>query len=286
MESESKNERKNRRNKKSNSKANKKYKGTLIVIGGSEDKEKEMAILKLIAEKTGKAKLIIATLASQIPDEIWHDYKVVFNKMGIKNLEHFNIDQHEEALEPETAAIFKNARSVFFTGGDQLKITSKIGGTPVMDEIIKIYHSGGIIAGTSAGAAVMGKTMLIGARGMESHKVGNWIMSPGLGFIDDIIIDQHFAQRGRINRLLGAVAINPGIIGIGIDENTAIVIKNGIFKVIGENAVYVVDGHNVSTTNISEAEAEETMSMHDVRLHILANKESFHLLRREVIKTN
>lgn len=259
-------------------------KGTLIIIGGREDKEKEMAILKEIAEKTGRAKLVIATLASQVADEVWQEYKKIFHLLGVKNLEHFNIIQHHEASEPDNIAKFKNAHSVFFTGGDQLKITTKIGGTPVMDEVMKIYKSGGLIAGTSAGAAIMGKTMLVGGDNMESHKVGNWMMSPGLGFIEDIIIDQHFAQRGRIGRLLGAVALNPGIMGIGIDEDTAIVVKDGVIKVIGTNAVYVVDGHNVSSTNISEADAEKTMSMHDVRLHILANQEKFHLRKREVLK--
>lgn len=262
-----------------------KNKGTLIIIGGREDKniESDMAILKEIALKAGKAKLVIATLASQYPDEIWQEYKDVFHYLGAKNLKHFHIDKHEEALEKENLAIFKNAYGVFFTGGDQLKITSKIGGTPILDKVMKIYHSGGLIAGTSAGAAIMGKTMLVGKEILETHKVGNWLMSSGLGFVEDMIIDQHFAQRGRIARLLGAVALNPGVLGIGIDENTAIVVKNDIMKVIGRNAVYVIDGHAVSATNVSEAAAEKTMSMHNVKLHILANQESFHLHKREVL---
>ena len=115
----------------------------------------------------------------------------------------------------------------------------------------------------------------------ESHKVGNWMMAPGLGFLDDILVDQHFAQRGRIGRLLGAVALNPGVLGVGIDEDTAVVVQNGNMKVIGNNAVYVVDGRFVSSTNISEADAEKTMSMHDVRLHILASDEKFDLKNRK-----
>ena len=178
--------------------------------------------------------------------------------------------------------MFADAKTIFFTGGDQLRITTKLGGTPIADAIFAIYKNGGTVAGTSAGASVMGKTMLVGGENTESHKVGNWMMAPGLGFVEEMLVDQHFAQRGRIGRLLGAVALNPGILGIGIDEDTAIVIEGDSFKVIGSNAVYVVDGHNVSYTNICEAAADRTMSMHDVRLHILAEKETFHIHERKI----
>ncbi len=257
-------------------------KGLLIVIGGHEDKENERVILKEIANQTGRSKIVIVTIASQIPEEVWVDYKKIFNDLGVKNIAHFSISQHDEAREPKHLETFENAQTVFFTGGDQLKITSKLGGSPIFDRIMEIYRSGGVIAGTSAGAAIMGKTMLVGGENAESHKVGNWMMAPGLGFVEDIIVDQHFAQRGRIGRLLGAVALNPGILGIGIDENTAILIRDDqTFKVIGENAVYVVDGQNLTSTNISEAAADKAMSMHNVALHILAQNESFDLKKRK-----
>ncbi len=262
-------------------KAGKNKTGTLIIIGGKEDKSGDMHILTGLAQLIGKKKMVIVTVASAVPNDIWDDYKNIFYSMGLKNLVHFSVEQHDEAKHPKQLKIFENAHAVFFTGGDQLKITTKIGGTPVLDCILDIFRKGGIIAGTSAGAASMGKNMLIGGENSESHKVGNWKMAPGLGFIEDIIIDQHFAQRGRIGRLLGAVALNPGILGVGIDEDTAIVICNHEFKVIGSNAVYVIDGRDVSTTNISEAAAENTMSMHDVRLHILAHGEKFNLKNRK-----
>lgn len=270
--------------KKNKAKTKNPGKGTLIVIGGREDKTSEMAILKEVVERTGRAKLVVVTAASRIPDEVWHDYKKIFHELGITDVAHCAIEQHHEACDPKQLEVFEHAHTVFFTGGDQLKITTKLGGTPVLDRIREVYQTGGVIVGTSAGASVMGEAMLVGGKGLESHKVGNWMMSPGLGFVADIIIDQHFAQRGRIGRLLGAVALNPGVLGVGIDENTAIVIKDGTFKVIGANAVYVVDGHNVSSTNISEAAAEKTMSMHNVCLHILANFEKYDLKKRLVLK--
>lgn len=255
--------------------------GTLIIIGGREDKTGSMEILREIAARTGPHKMVIATLASQIPHEVWPDYQRVFGRMGVTEIEHFFIDQHHQASDPAHLRLFDNAHTVFFTGGDQLKITTKIGGTPIYHRIMQIFKNGGIIAGTSAGAAMMGTTMLVGRDDGETHKVGNWLMAPGLGFADEMIIDQHFAQRGRIGRLLGAVAMNPGVLGIGIDEDTSIILQGNQFQVLGTNAIYVVDGHDLSYTNISEAAAERTMSMHDVRLHILAHGEIFNLKTRK-----
>ena len=259
-----------------------KSRGKLIIIGGREDKQDQMLILREIAAFAKKGKMVVVTIASEVPQLLWGDYKRIFNSLGVKKIAHFTIDHHQEALDEKNLRVFDDVKTVFFTGGDQVRLTSKLGGTPVFDRIMEIYCKGGLIAGTSAGAAMMGKTMLVGGEGGESHKVGSWMMAPGLGFIEDLIIDQHFAQRGRIGRLLGAVALNPGILGIGIDEDTAIVVKGDVFKVIGANAAYVVDGRYVTTTNVSEAAANETMSVHDIHLHILANKESFNLASRKI----
>lgn len=255
--------------------------GSLIIIGGREDKEGDRVILAEIAKRNNGGKIVVVTAASEMPEALWHDYKKLFHDMGTKKVEHLPIAQPEEARDPKWLDVLEGAKTIFFTGGDQLRITSKIGGTAIEDRIVEIYHSGGIIAGTSAGASVMGQTMLVGGENSESHKVGNWMMAPGMGFARGMIIDQHFAQRGRIGRLLGAVALNPGVLGIGIDEDTAIIIEDGKFKVLGSNAVYVVDGHGVTYTNISEASADKTMSMHDVKLHILADGELYDLTSRK-----
>lgn len=264
-------------------KPSKRSSGTLIIIGGREDKSGEMKILKKIADHTGQGRLLIVTAASEVSDQVWQDYLKIFHKLGVKYVEHLYVKQPEETYQIDVQKMFKDVTVVFFTGGDQLKVTTKLGGTPVMDAITEVYKRGGTLAGTSAGASIMGKTMLIGGENSESHKVGNWMMAPGLGFVENMIIDQHFAQRGRIGRLLGAVALNPGILGIGIDEGTAIIVEEDQFQILGENAVYVVDGRGVTYTNISEASAEQTMSMHDVRLHILADGESFNLRERKCL---
>ncbi len=260
----------------------KKGPGALIIIGGAEDKKNSRIILKEIAKRTENGTLVIVTAASSIAEEIWLEYKKIFYELGVKKIEHLFILQSEDAHKFENILLLQDAVTIFFTGGDQLRITSKLGGTPVLDCIYEVYEAGGTIAGTSAGASMMGETMLIGGGNTETHKVGNWMMAPGLGLVENMVIDQHFAQRGRIGRLLGAVALNPGVLGIGIDEDTAIIIEDSHFRVMGRNAVYVVDGHKVSSTNIAEATADKTMSIHNVLLHILAEDETFNLKTRSM----
>src|SRR3954453_6765143 len=152
---------------------------------------------------------------------------------------------------------------VFFAGGDQLKITSKFGGTPLCDRMRQLYSRGALIAGTSSGASVMAEVMMAAGESESSHQGQESVrLSAGLGLISGVIIDQHFAERGRMGRLLGAVALNPRLLGIGIDENTAIVVnENRSFEVVGAGAVYVVDGFEVSFTNVAEEDRDRIMSI-------------------------
>lgn len=276
MPSKNKNKVKSRRKE-----PKKKVGGKLIVIGGAEDKIDSKTILNEIADETKKKRMVIVTTASQVPEERWLEYRDIFRELNVKDVVHCYIENHQDALDPKTLALFDGAHTIFFTGGDQLKITTKIGGTPIAKKILDVYLRGGLIAGTSAGASAMGKMMLVANEDDESHKVGSWSMAPGLGLLEDILIDQHFAERARLGRLLGAVASNPGILGVGIDEDTAIVIENGVFKVIGKNAVYVIDGSRVSSSNISQATEKKTMSLHNVRLHIMARMDKFDLKNRK-----
>lgn len=191
------------------------------------------------------------------------------------------VHERNESLAADAGAKLADASGVFFTGGDQLRIASQIGDTPIERAVLDLHLRGGLIAGTSAGASVMSETMLVKGSGAESHRIGDLHMAPGLGLIRDVIIDQHFAERGRIGRLLGAVAQNPRLLGIGIDEDTAIIVEGRRFHVVGDGAVTVVDGTCVTHSNIAEARPELTLSMHDVRLHMLSAGDRFDLdLRR------
>lgn len=259
--------------------------GTLIIIGGAEDRTGERKILKEIVERTEDGRIVVITSASENPQENWSEYKRAFKNLGVKSLAHVHIDQPDDVHQLNLPLIFENANTVFFSGGDQLRLTSRIGGTPIVEYILAVFEKGGTLAGTSAGASVMGEIMLVGSENSETHKVGNWLMAPGFSFVENVIIDQHFAQRGRIGRLLGGVAQNPGFLGIGIDEGTAIVVKNEKFKIIGDNAVYIIDGSEVTYTNISEASAEKTMSIHDIKLHVLSGSEEYDLVERKILNS-
>ncbi len=257
--------------------------GTLFIIGGSEDKQEKRAILGDLAERIGAGKLIISTLASDYGDEVWEIYRRLFSSLGVKQIKHLGIGYRDESAEDAQLDLLTDATAIFFTGGDQLKITTRLGGTALSDRIGEIFKQGGIIAGTSAGASVMGEMMLVGSASNGVYKVGDMVqMVPGLGLAKDVIIDQHFSERGRIRRLLGAVAQNPRMLGVGIDEDTAIVMeKDKRFKVLGGGAVYVVDGHDLSYTNIAEDSFGRAMSVFGVKLHVLSQTNGFDLKTRQ-----
>lgn len=254
--------------------------GPLIIIGGHEDKEGDKTILRAVAERVRGGKLVIATVASHQPDGYFEAYQKAFGALGVTDLVELYVHERGETLEPDTQALFADAAGIFFTGGDQLRISSQIGDTPVERMVRDIHRRGGVVAGTSAGASVMSETMLVKGTSSESHRIGDLHMAPGLGLVRDAIIDQHFAERGRFGRLLGAVAQNPRVLGIGIDEDTAILLEGGSFVVLGAGAVYIVDGSGVTHSNIAEASPERTLSLHDVRLHVLSHGDRFDLPQR------
>jgi cyanophycinase len=255
--------------------------GTLVIIGGHEDKEGDKLILKSLCARAGSRRLVVATVASGEPDASFADYERLFRGMGCEHVRHLRIERREDALEERALRVLDDAAVVFFTGGDQVKITSQIGDTPVFSRIRDIFESGGTIAGTSAGASAMSETMMVSGEGDESHRIGDALkMAPGLGFISDVIIDQHFAQRGRIGRLLGAVAQNPRILGLGIDEDTAIIVRRGAIEVLGSGAVYVLDGRAVSYSNLSEDARDRALTLLGVRLHVLSQGDKLALRSR------
>ena len=257
--------------------------GSLIVIGGHEDKEGEKLILREVARRAGPAgKIVVATVASEEPDAYWETYERVFRGLGVKHVWHLDVRDRTEAREERKVRILDEATVVFFTGGDQLKITSRLGDSPIYDRLCEIYtREGGTIAGTSAGASMMCETMLVRGEQEASAKLGaRLVMAPGLGLVKNAIIDQHFAQRGRIGRLLGAIAHNPRVLGIGIDENTAAIFENAHFSVIGENAIYVVDGHAATYTNVAELEEDHALALFDVNLSVLSHGDRFELDER------
>ena len=262
---------------------NEKIEGNLIIIGGAEDKTGDKEVLKKVANFIDKEKdmMLIATVATEYPEKSFNKYYKVFSGLGIKNIEKLDISNRQDACNQKNVELIKKSNLLFFTGGDQLRITSSLGGTPVYDALKFISSDGRVIAGTSAGASVMSHTMIVQGEDEESPRKCTLKMSPGLGFIDSVIIDQHFAQRGRIGRLLTAVAQNPEVLGIGIDEDTAIVVSDkGIAEVIGSGAVYFLDGSSIIYSNVSEQHSDEVLSMFNVKLHVLKEGNKFNLIKK------
>ncbi len=260
-------------------------KGTLIVIGGHEDKDRK-GKREILAEVAGRAKgqkghLVIVTVATQFPKEVAAEYMSVYSDLGVEHIEVFDIRSRDEAYAEGAVDKVRHASVVFFTGGDQLRITSQVGDSPVFRCLQELHEKGATIAGTSAGAAAMSETMLIGGPGDESNRVSALGMAPGLGLMHDAVFDSHFAERGRFGRLLGAVAQNPRNLGIGIDEDTAIVVERGeTFHVLGSGAVYVFDGTEIPYSSLSDTNPDGVLSVFGAKLHVLGRGDRFDLASR------
>lgn len=261
-------------------------KGFLLIIGGAEDKTDEKVILRQAAQMLKEAEVLtILTTATEKPEEVGQSYLEVFKRLGVKNTQILNIKTREEANSNSFSDKIKNSKSVFLTGGDQLRITSILGGTLAGAELKKLYHSGGIIIGTSAGASVMSSTMIVNGNDNEPAKKCTLKMAPGLGLIGGVIIDQHFDQRGRFGRLICGVAENPEIIGIGIDEDTSVKVFPDLhFEIIGTNAVTVLDGSSIISSNVSELKQNEILAIIGVSVNILPQGYGFDLKNRKVMR--
>ncbi|GIM29650.1 cyanophycinase [Clostridium polyendosporum] len=257
--------------------------GNLIIIGGAEDKEGRKDILKHVCSKIDMNEdlLLITTVATEFPKIVGEKYKNVFSELGVKNIETLDVSCRKDCNKVENIQLVKNASVIFFTGGDQLRITSIIGGTPIYQEMIKVCDRGCFFVGTSAGASVMSDTMIVQGEDEESPRRCTLKMAPGLGFIRNAIIDQHFAQRGRFGRLLAGVGQNPQVLGIGIDEDTAIIVNvQGVMEVIGSGAVYILDGSSITYSNVSEKHQDEILSMFNVKMHVLTKGNRFNLISK------
>jgi cyanophycinase len=256
--------------------------GLVVLIGGHEDKHDRRIILSEVARRLRPGRLVIATLASEEPELQWFAYSRVFRDLGIVDTVQMDFTSREEAMSPDALEMLEDASGIFFTGGDQTKITAKLGGTTVLEHILQLHADGGMLAGTSAGAAVMGNVMPVAITDEESHKVRSaFQMTRGLGIVPQLVVDQHFAQRARIERLVAAVAENPSALGIGIDEDTAVLLQPGeYFDVLGSGAVYVADGHSITYTNMAEQASEQTLCLFDLRLHVLCHGTRYSLVER------
>jgi cyanophycinase len=252
-------------------------KGSLMIIGGGEDRTDNKDVLKKFITLAGgkRAPLAIITAASTVPEDVWDMYRVAFGALEAQHVRHIQLPDRNAANDTALADAVAGAAGVFMTGGDQKRLVAVIGGTRVERAMHDAYQAGACIAGTSAGASVMCTHMMAQGKAELAPEKGAAQLAPGLGFVTRVVIDQHFSQRHRINRLLSVVAQSPFLLGAGIDEDTALIVHGpSAIEVMGEGSVTVVDCRR-AITNIAEVAAGEVPEMIDVRLHLLPSGACF-----------
>ncbi|MFC2141311.1 cyanophycinase [Acidobacteriota bacterium] len=266
-------------------------KGYLFIIGGGTRSEEMMQRFVFLAQRSLHKKTAIFPMASGSPEESGQSMKDELIGLGLPDVE-FYVLNHEQALQADSASILDGVGSIYFTGGDQSRLTEALVGTTVHSRLLEIYKEGGVIGGTSAGAAVMSGIMITGNEkrpveegdeAFEQILSDNIEVTPGFGFIETAIIDQHFVARKRHNRLISLVTEHPDLLGIGIDESTAIIVHpDGSFEVIGDQNVIVYDAGGAEIEILKSGR----LSAFNIRLHILKSKDRFDLTSREPKRWN
>lgn len=263
-------------------------KGQLVIIGGAEDKEGDCKILREFVRCAGgvKAHIAIMTAATSLPREVGDTYTRLFERLGAESVQVVDTERREDASDSRWLEIIDQATGIFFTGGDQARITSLIKDTELDAAIHRRFNDGAVVGGTSAGAAMMPDVMIIEGDSETNPRVNTVAMGPGMGFLPGIVVDQHFAQRGRLGRLISALLQQPAVLGIGIDENTAVIVSGDRFEVVGEGAVTVIDQTESTHDNVEGVLKDEPIAVCGVKLHILPHGYGFNLKHRKPILEN
>jgi cyanophycinase len=259
--------------------------GLLVIIGGAEDREGDCTVLREFVRAAGgvKARIAVMTAATSLPKEVGDDYIRIFERLGAESVDVVHTERQEDSEREASIRKVEQATGIFFTGGDQSRIVDFIKGTSLHQVIHQRHEAGAVIGGTSAGAAMMPDEMIVGGASVSNPSVDAVSMSPGMGFLPGIVIDQHFAQRGRLGRLLAALVLQPAALGLGIDEDTAIVVSGDEFRVIGSGAITVVDESTATHNNLDGLLKDEMIALCGVKLHILPHGYRFNLKTHEPI---
>ena len=259
--------------------------GYIVPIGGAEDKSGDMRILKRFAELCGgrRARIAIIPTASQL-DDTGHKYAKLFRELDVREAWSIAFETRADCDKKELLEDLERADGIFLTGGNQLRLSSTLGGTPVDHALRHLCAGGRHIAGTSAGAAYLCQHMIAFGDEGATPRAGSVQVVAGLGLTRRVIIDQHFRQRDRIGRLLTALAYNPYPIGLGLDEDTAAFIgPTNVVEVEGSAMVTVVDAHDVEFDSIANADQGDLISLTGVRLHLLTRGATYNLMTREAV---
>ncbi len=277
-------------------------KGKLIAIGGAEHKGNdlevdgfhrnnlnffELGILRRVVEEAGGigANIEVITTASMIPYEVGENYLNAFGKIGCTNIGLMHIRTRQDAMNNEFIERIRQCDAVMFTGGNQLRLSATDGGTEFLTLLKKRYKEENfLIAGTSAGAMAMSNTMIYEGNAARAHLKGEVKITTGLGFVKSIIIDSHFEKRGRFGRLVQAVAANPSSIGIGLGEDTGMLITEGNkMEAIGSGLVVIVDGHDILHSNIADIPDGNPISIENLKVHFCEKGNGYLIKERKYL---
>lgn len=245
--------------------------GPLVIIGGAEDREGDCVVLREFVRAAGgvKANIAVMTAATEFPAEVGETYARAFQRLGAETVNLVHTDRRDDAEAEHNLRYAEEATGIFFTGGDQSRIVEFIKDTS-LDRIIQRRHrTGVVIGGTSAGAAMMPDQMIIGGASVSNPTVDAVELGPGMGFLPGVVVDQHFSQRGRLGRLLAALVLEPAVLGLGIDEDTGIIVNGDEFQVIGSGTVTVVDESTATHNNLEGLLRDEPIALCNIKLHIL-----------------
>lgn len=261
-------------------------KGTLLIIGGAEDPDdNDLRILPHLVKLAGgkRARLLVCAVATEEPSDSLRNYRAVFQKIGVAEVLGVPFDDRTEGEDQRVMAQLERATGVYLIGGDQLRITSVLAGTRFAERLRERFQAERLfVAGTSAGAAAMSSTMIIRGDGGTVNR-GAVDLAPGLGYLEDSVIDTHFDRRGRIQRVMSVFAQNPGTIGIGIDGDTAIEVRpSGRLTVLGRGVVFIFDGR-VTHSNVAQVKEDEPLALIDSKVHVLPEGYGFSLKTRRPI---
>ena len=263
---------------------------SILVIGGAEDKVHGKEILSSFVRRSGGTDAAIAIIpsASREPLLIGDRYQRIFEDMGASKVKVLDVRDRVHAEDRYYQEFVEGCTGVFMTGGDQLRLCGLLSDTPLMERIRQRVHDGEIaLAGTSAGAAVMGHHMIAGGSSGESPNRGLVDLAMGLGMIPEIIVDQHFHNRNRMARLLSTIAVHPDRLGIGIDEDTCAVFeRDGYLQVLGRGTVTIVDAREMSHTNQVDADTTEPLSLHGLHLHVLCHGDRYDIHNQKPMSGN
>ena len=258
--------------------------GPLVAIGGAEDKLGDRLILRRFVDLAGgrTARIVVLPVASSFSVEVAARYEHLFRDLGAASVETVDVAVREEALHPERARPLDEATGIFLTGGNQLKIATLLGGTPIAATLRRRNAAGVVVGGTSAGASALSQHMIAFGRGGSSPTQRMVSLSPGLGLTNRVVIDQHFRQRDRIGRLMAAVSFNPFLIGVGVDEDTAMILDHrNLVEVVGRHSVTFVDGADITFTDIHQVKQHANVAVYNLRVHVLTHGQRFDLVARQ-----